>query len=301
MSFELSQKSIQNGSKTFYLASLFLDQQTKRGAYLLYRWCRECDDAIDGASDQSGALLELERLQRETSMALTGQNLPLESPASALWELSHSFKVPEVHFSEILYGFEMDVRGFTPEKTEDLLKYCYHVAGVVGLMLCPILGVKDPAAKSYADALGRAMQLTNIARDFLEDQRMGRNYIPKSWLPSNEQLSFLSLNQSNATNIYRCVCRILELADEYYSEGRKGIVYLPFRAAWCISVASFLYQNIGRKISRNGSRALFGRTVLSKMERLTAVIQGTYFFILVRTFKKKRSPHRKEILRDSGN
>jgi len=76
----------------------------------------------------------------------------------------------------------MDVNKFIPQDFEDLKKYCYHVAGVVGLLMSHILKANDKRALYYADSLGRAMQLTNISRDIAEDFSLQRIYIPQQWL-----------------------------------------------------------------------------------------------------------------------
>lgn len=276
--YQLSKAAIQGGSKSFRLASLFLDSQSQKGAYLLYRWCRHCDDQIDQASDSKMAKLALDRLYEETSRALGGEELPATSPFAGLSSLSQQFQIPHQYFYELLEGFDRDVAGTEVSDLEDLLKYCYHVAGVVGLMMSHILGAHDPKALKHADNLGRAMQLTNICRDIGEDFRLQRIYLPRTWLKADGLDPAELMSEKQSTGVYHLVLRLLSLADELYDDGRKGLCYLPFRAAWSISIASYLYQGIGLRVRALGPQALKKRTVLSPLQKLKYVLMGTLQF-----------------------
>jgi phytoene synthase len=305
VSFELSRAAITSGSRSFRIASLVLNPKMKYGAYMLYRWCRACDDAIDNAledgTDQTAneaakteyANQRLQALKDETTKALEGYAFPEISPHSGLYELHHRYQIPKVYFYELLNGFQMDVENFRPKSADDLLRYCYHVAGVVGLMMCPILKTTDPRSHVYADTLGRAMQMTNIARDIKEDRHLGRLYLPQQWLDDHNLTFDDLLDPKNKQNLFLIVSRLLDLADQYYANGRCGLAFLPWRAAWGISVASTLYQRIGWKIRHIGPDALDQRTILSNRERLWAILHGTWEFWRLRRssttdeFKKK--------------
>jgi phytoene synthase len=300
--FELSQRAIQHGSKSFRLASLFLDSEAQRGAYLLYRWCRHCDDVIDEGHDP---LEGLKSLQQETQSSLQKNDLGSSedhsdlSAFSGLQELNLKFKVPHHLFFELLEGFRMDVEKVPLNTYEDLLKYCYHVAGVVGLMMNPILQNSlpevNPLSQELADSLGRAMQLTNISRDIAEDFKMGRVYIPQNWLEQNQIPKDKILEPEFAEATFARVEELLAKADELYLKGRKGLMYLPLRAAWSISVASYLYQGIGHKVRRRRLKSFASRTVLNPLEKLFYVGKGSLNFFIDRlyfNFKKMFSKER---------
>jgi phytoene synthase len=287
--FELSKSAIQTGSKSFRLASLILDKDMKFGAYLLYRWCRFCDDEIDKASSPEAAGLALAELKAQTTKALAGEAFPESSSFAGLAILQKTYGVRPENFFELLEGFAMDVAGAKIETLADLLRYCYHVAGVVGLMMSSVLKATDPQAPACADSLGRAMQLTNISRDIAEDFRLGRIYLPAEWLRRDQLEPSQLLAPENRAKLFKLVLQLLELADTLYGKGRQGLRYLPFRAAWSISVASYLYQGIGLKIRRRGVRSLEQRTVLNPWEKIIFIYRGSYHFIgdcLVHYFKK---------------
>lgn len=156
---------------------------------LLYAWCRHCDDVIDGqqagheASVQAPALALqcLLELQVQTDAACRGA--PIEQPAfAALREVARQHGIPRQEAFDLLAGFAQDVAGEHYRSLDETLGYCYHVAGVVGLMMARVMGVRDPAVLDRACDLGLAMQLTNIARDIVADAQVGRCYLPEQWL-----------------------------------------------------------------------------------------------------------------------
>ncbi len=180
---------IERGSKSFALASLLFDEHTRESAHLLYAWCRYCDDVIDGqelgfTAETTSDIGERERLfelETKTRSAIAGS--PTDEPIFiALSRVLARHEIPPRHPLELLEGFAMDVEGVTYSTLEDTLRYCYHVAGVVGVMMAYVMGVRDRETLNRASDLGIALQLTNIARDVVEDAEMGRVYLPGDWL-----------------------------------------------------------------------------------------------------------------------
>ena len=151
---------------------------------------------------------------------------------------------------------------------ESLIQYAYKVAGTVGLLMCEILNNSDPKAKPHAVDLGIAMQLTNIARDVVEDARMGRRYLPGSWVGnmSPEDILDAALDPygPDGVQITRAVERLLDLAESYYASGRAGLAYLPARAHFSIGVAAKVYRQIGRQLLRSKDSWHGKRQVTSK-------------------------------------
>lgn len=276
--FELSRAAIKGGSRSFRLASLILDQSSKEGAYLLYHWCRYCDDRIDESSSPSEAESRLRELHWQTGRALSG-DYTVENPAFAgLHQLVVNYRIPYRYFFELLEGFRRDVAGEPIETLDQLLSYCYHVAGVVGLMMSHILGTRDLQALEYADSLGRAMQLTNIARDIKDDFLAQRLYLPRSWLRNKNIDPRYVMDPTRQEALFTIVRELLILADDLYERGRLGLNYLPFRAAWSISVASALYQGIGHEIIAKGPSALESRMILKPYQKFYYFLRGTFDF-----------------------
>ncbi len=280
LQFKLSEAAIKNGSKSFRIASLVLDKKSRNGAYLLYRWCRYCDDIIDKAQSQNEAESALEFLYQNTKIALF-ENTKLEStsPFYGLRQIANDYNIPHENFLKLLAGFKMDISKYPVRSKQDLDIYCFHVAGIVGLLMCPILDVKDESALKYADSLGRAMQLTNISRDVIEDFNMQRIYIPQDWLDEYSITKVSFLNSDIHDKLFKNVLKLLEWSDQYYIEGRKGIKYLPFRAGLSICIASFLYQGIGNKIRKIGIESFKKRTYLTGFEKIICIIKASFFYL----------------------
>jgi phytoene/squalene synthetase len=182
-------ESISAGSKSFRFASQLFDLPTRERSWLLYSWCRACDDITDGQTlghDAERVADPSDRiafLKNRTAAAFAGEDTGLV-PFDALRVVAADCAIPPAIAADHLAGFERDAAGWRPVTTEDLLSYCYQVAGAVGVMMAHVMGVSetDTDTLDRAADLGIAFQLANIARDVVEDARVGRVYLPAEWL-----------------------------------------------------------------------------------------------------------------------
>jgi phytoene synthase len=253
-----SRQSMAAGSKSFAAASRLFDPRTRASAQMFYAWCRHCDDVIDGQvmgrgriEQAASAAERLARLEGQTRAALAGE--PIEEAAfAALQRVIREHAIPEHLPFDILQGFRMDVEERRYGTVEDLLSYCYHVAGAVGVTMALIMGVdpKDGETLDRACDLGLAFQLTNIARDVMEDARNGRVYLPAALLGLAEASPAVVLDPAHHTRVLRATHQLLDLADVYYVSSRAGIARLPFRSAWAIATARRVYREIGLRVRR---------------------------------------------------
>jgi phytoene synthase len=255
---------IQKGSKSFALAALFLPQATRREIYTLYAWFRHCDDVIDESNSQ---LADLEKLKAATF-----------SPAPAsdfkdLQKLIEQKKLQTFYFNEFFEGLRMDLENKGYATLLDLELYCYRVAGVVGLIMSPLIGVSQQKALKHACSLGIAMQLTNICRDVLEDAQNNRIYLPRQLLKKDLTADQLSKSPELAQN---AVLKLLSRAEEFYQHGNLGLKFLPFRVAVAIGSASYIYREIGKKIIKDGKYSLNRRVVVGTIGKFKCVILGFY-------------------------
>ena len=265
--------SIKKGSKSFFFASLFFSGETKEAAWSLYRWCRYVDDEVDSAPDRVSAGENLDRLTRATELAYLVK--PNDGNFLALHEIAKKYKIPAVYPQELIKGLEMDVMGYEYVALEDLRLYSYRVAGVVGLMMCHIMGVSHPRALAHAVDLGIAMQLTNIARDVAEDYDRGRIYLPAEWLEEQGLSRSKLLDPSHGPLVHDLRLRLLDEADRYYRSGLKGLRYLPLRAALAVSIAGLVYRHIGFKIRRLAAHEIRVRAITRLHEKLNLAVLGT--------------------------
>ncbi len=256
-----SRERIEKGSKSFAAAARLFDSDTRAYAYMLYAWCRHCDDAIDGqelgfAAPSGVQLSPAERLavlREKTERAIRGDWDELVF--GALHRVVSENDIPTFYILDHLEGFAMDVEERRYNTLDDSLAYCYHVAGVVGLMMAMIMGVRDPATLDRASDLGIAFQLTNITRDVMDDAALGRVYLPEDWLREAGVPPSEIADPRYREEVYAASQRLLGVADQFYISARHGIASLPFRSAWAISVARFVYRDIGRLVRRRGPSA----------------------------------------------
>jgi phytoene synthase len=261
---EHSLRTIRKGSKSFALAAQLFAPRTREGTILLYAWCRHCDDVTDdqvlgfrsGRDPAASAEDRLAALERETRRALAGE--PVEEPAfAALREVVRRHAIPERHPLEHLEGFAMDVAGARPEGLDDCCRYCYHVAGVVGVMMAHVMGVRgeDEDPLDRASDLGLAFQMTNVARDVMDDAAAGRVYLPTSWLRDAGVPPEEIAHPEHRSAVSLVTARLLDEAERYYASARAGLARLPFRSAWAVATARRVYRDIGRLVRERGTRA----------------------------------------------
>jgi phytoene synthase len=267
---------IKAGSKSFSLASRLFSPEVKRAAFFLYGWCRHCDDLVDDGHPGDTREARQERLSeliRSTRSALAGdeQNAPV---FVALQFVTRRYSIPEHYPVELLEGMRMDVCGTEYRSQEELLLYCYRVAGTVGLMMSHVMGISDERALKHAADLGIAMQLTNIARDLVGDAKQGRCYVPLAWL-EEEQIAPADIAfGEHREKLSVLAARLLSAADDYYRSGDEGLGYLAFRSACAVGAARHVYAEIGNLIRLKGAAAWDGRTFTSKARKLKAVARG---------------------------
>ncbi|MTD98848.1 phytoene/squalene synthase family protein [Paracoccus sp. YIM 132242] len=267
-----ARQSIAVGSKSFAMASRFLPAGMHEDCVMLYAWCRHADDVIDGqeagfatgvAQDPAARLAELRDL---THRALRGD---AAAPVYAgLARVVAARDIPHRHVDELLDGFAMDVEGRVYHTLGDLLDYCYHVAGVVGVMMARIMGVRDEAVLDRASDLGLAFQLTNIARDVIDDARIGRTYLPRDLLGAEGITTVDPDDPGQRAALHRVALRLLDEAEVYYRSADMGIAALPRRPALAITAARNIYRQIGVKLRAQGPDAWSGRLSTTKGEKM---------------------------------
>ena len=251
-------------ARSFHLAAWFLPAGRTDDAAVLYALCRLVDDLVDENDDADGADRELDHLRAELRGERTQRPL-----VAALHPDSHD----AVH--ELIEGVRLDLHHVPFRDDRELLRYCYGVAGTVGLAMSPILGVTDPVAKQHAVDLGVGMQITNICRDVLEDAERGRVYLPESRLQRHGSSSTeLIAGTASRDAVAAVVLELLELADRYYRSGEAGLRFIPWRSRTAIAVAARVYRAIGVRLRDHGGDALAGRTIVPAMGKVAAVVDA---------------------------
>lgn len=280
---EHARDGIARGSKSFAAASRLFDRVTRERAWLLYGWCRACDDIADG-QELGGALApvadpsaQLEEMRAKTRAALNSE--ATGDPAfDGLGVVAAETGLPRRYADDLIGGFALDAAGWRPQTADDLLRYCYHVAGSVGCMMAVVMGVApdDEAVLDRACDLGLAFQLANIARDVTEDAEAGRCYIPAEWLAEQGMSADTMMLPENRAGLATIGVRLADLSGRYEASARHGTPALSFRSAWAVLAAAGIYGDIAREVARRGDKAWDDRVVTSKAAKLGWVVRAGF-------------------------
>lgn len=255
--FAACEAMIRTGSLSFHAASLLLPKAMRDAAYALYAFCRIADDQIDL---QGGQEHTLARLKSRLDGVYAGA--PEDTPVDRrLADVVRAYGVPRLAFDMLLEGLSWDTGARVYHTLDDVEAYAERVAGSVGAMMAALMGVRSLAMGVRACDLGVAMQLTNIARDVGEDARMGRLYLPRTWLVEegiDPDRWLLSPRFSPALG--RVIARLLRRAEDRYRRADEAIARLPLAYRPAIGAARLIYAEIGAAVAARGYDAVTARS-----------------------------------------
>jgi len=284
---------IGKGSKSFAAASRLFDRTTRERVWMLYAWCRRCDDLIDGQDlggtlgDQSAITARLADVRALTALALTGADTG-DTAFDCLGVVAAETGLTQAMADAVIAGFALDAIEWHPRSEADLMRYCWHVAGAVGVMMAVVMGV-DPADDETLERacdLGLAFQLANIARDLAEDHAAQRCYLPAEWLAEADIPPGEELKPPFRNALAGLAGRLCRLAAAHESSARIGAQRLNLRQRWAILAAAGIYGDIARLVERRGTRAWDSRTVVSNGRKLWWILRA-----LAQTSLPVRSRH----------
>ncbi|MFC4256603.1 phytoene/squalene synthase family protein [Altererythrobacter xixiisoli] len=271
--------TIAHGSRSFSMASLLLPRRERENAWLLYAWCRTCDDVTDdqllGMTRPDGAMIDAGDIDALTRRALDG-DLPVPPAYAALRLVQRDAGIPRSAIESHLAGFALDRAGWHPQSFADLERYCFHVAGAVGLMMAVIMGVDpdDRDTLGRASDLGLAFQLNNIARDLVEDAEAGRCYVPQEWLERAGVTMADLADPANRPILAGFARRMQGRALIYDQSARVGAARLSPRCRMAILAAANIYGGIGTAVVARGPAAWEKRVRTSTGDKLGAIARA---------------------------
>jgi phytoene synthase len=263
-SYDAALRVCRNHAKSFYFSSFGLPPAKRPRAYAVYAFCRYLDDEVDRVSDPARIPAVLVKLRAFVEQLFSSgptdadlQDLPW---LAAFLDTVRHCDIPAVYFMDLLAGVEMDRGRVRIATWEELDRYCYLVAGVVGLMMTRVFELKDRAHEKEAMELGTAMQLTNILRDVDEDLERDRIYLPAGEL-RQFGIDPERLRESRDTPDWADFMRFqIDRADGYYKSSEKGIMSLPNdgtrHTAWMMRM---IYAGILDEIERADYDVFRGR------------------------------------------
>jgi phytoene synthase len=258
------QKAAASGS-SFYYSFLFLPAERRRAITALYAFCREVDDVVDGGLDPQLAAIKLAWWRAEVGNMFAGN--PQHPVTKALGVLKDRFSITADRLNEIIDGMEMDLNQTRYLDWAGLERYCYRVAGVVGLLAAGIFGYRDARTLDYARHLGIAFQLTNIIRDVGEDARNNRIYLPMEDLKQFAIPAADILQSRHTPEFQRLMAFQAERARSYYRQAAAALPAGDRRAQRPGLIMAAIYRALLDEVERDGFRVLTQRTSLTPLRK----------------------------------
>ena len=259
------QKAAQSGS-SFYYSFLFLPPERRRAITALYAFCREVDDAVDECTDAAVAAAKLNWWRGEVNAMLAGA--PTHPVTQALQPHLATYALDGAHLQAIVGGMELDLEQSRYATFPRLEHYCWHVAGVVGILSASIFGATRPETLQYAEKLGLAFQLTNIIRDVGEDARKGRIYLPMDELKRFNVPAADILNARHSENFEKLMRFQVERANTIYQEAFALLPAEDRRAQRPGLIMAAIYRTLLHEIERDGFHVLNQRIALTPIRKL---------------------------------
>ncbi len=276
-------------AKSFYFAAKFLPKSKQKPIYALYALCRHVDDEVDEADvrSEAEAIAAVESWKAKLDKIYEGKsNFKVQSPKSKVqspktadqnlvliaWsDLLKNYKIPQNLPLELMTGVLQDTHTKRYETFREIYVYCYRVASTVGLMSSEIFGYSDKKTLEYAEALGIAMQLTNILRDVKEDAAMDRIYLPREDLQkfnvTERQIFVGEMNE----NFIEMMNFQIKRARYYYRKAEQGIALLEKDTRFTVLLASRLYSKILDEIEKQNYNVFSKRAHINFRQKVFSI------------------------------
>ena len=246
-------------AKSFNWAGFFLPKIKYKNCSALYDFCRTVDNIVDDDRNldlKKKNLIEFKKKFFDKDFS--------SSKIEKMWDLIDEFSISTKIIDDLFDGIETDLEEKVKlNSRKDLLIYSYRVAGTVGLMMAKILRVNSERGLNSAIDLGIAMQLTNIARDVIEDKKRNREYIDHDIITIKETL---------------------KLADLFYDSSFKSIKEIPISCRFAILVARRVYRQIGNEILKKKNLEDYeraGKIFVTNVGKIKQTFLSLFDFIIL--------------------
>ncbi|GAB4339787.1 MAG: presqualene diphosphate synthase HpnD [Calditrichia bacterium] len=269
---EAKQKTKKSKSN-FYYAFSVLPKEKREAIYTLYSFCRETDDIADSDIDPRQKKTTLDRWEEELYRQFNQQS---STRFLTLWKMAEKFRIPVDYFLELIKGVRMDLANECFHTIDDLIRYCYRVASVVGLMSIQIFGYRDERVKEYAVNLGIALQLTNIIRDVGVDADMGRVYLPMEDLKKFGLTPEDILNKRKTEAFTRLMQYESQRAREFYLKADHSLPGRERRNMIPSQIMRNIYHHLLQVLEKKQFDVLHGKTEIPNFVKVSIAFR-TFF------------------------
>ncbi|TYJ37984.1 hypothetical protein E1A91_A05G412000v1 [Gossypium mustelinum] len=262
-------------AKTFYLGTLLMTSERRRAIWAIYVWCRRTDELVDGPNASHITPRALDTWEKRLDNIFQGR--PYDLFDAALSHTVSNYALGIQPFKDMIEGMRLDLLKTRYNNFDELYLYCYYVAGTVGLMSVPVMGIASESKASIetvysaALALGIANQLTNILRDVGEDGRRGRIYLPQDELAS-AGISEDEIFRGQVSDKWKIFMKNqIKRARMYFDEAEKGVAELKEASRWPVWASLLLYRQILDVIEENDYNNFTKRAYVGKGKKFASL------------------------------
>jgi phytoene synthase len=272
--------AMKRGTRTLGVPARRLDKGSRERAWLLYAWCRRCNDiaaephsaAAEGADDP-----RIKAIRVLTRRAFEGE--PTADPAfDAFGQVAMEAGLDEQLAQDAIEGVTLDAMAWQPHSEADLMRYAYHTGGAPAVMMARALGVPadEEELLDRACDFGLAFALIGIARDLHRDEADQHCLLPSEWLAEADIPPGEEMKPAYRDALVMLAARLLDHAEQYEARGRLGIDALSYRQRWAVLTAANIYLILAGRLRRRGARAWDRPVQLGPLAKLRAIVKAAF-------------------------
>lgn len=270
------QKAAESHS-SFLSGFRFLSVEKRNAITVLYAFCRELDDVVDGCTDPNVAQITLNWWRSDLEKVFNNE-MPEHPVHQALKDIRASFDLPKNEFEALIDGMQMDLEQARYGSFDELKLYCHRVAGVVGRLIARILGFSNPKTLEYAEKMGLALQLTNIIRDVGEDARQGRIYLPIEEMQKFDVPANVIMQCKPTDNFAKLMQFQVDRARETYREAMLLLPAADKKSQKVGLIMAAIYYALLNEIDRDGAQNVLTYKIAIPSPRKKRIALKTWLF-----------------------
>ena len=270
------QKAAESHS-SFLSGFRFLSVEKRNAITVLYAFCRELDDVVDGCTNPNVAQITLNWWRSDLEKVFNNE-MPEHPVHQALKDIRASFDLPKNEFEALIDGMQMDLEQARYGSFDELKLYCHRVAGVVGCLIARILGFSNPQTLEYADKMGLALQLTNIIRDVGEDARQGRIYLPIEEMQKFDVPANVIMQCKPTDNFAKLMQFQVDRARETYREAMLLLPAADKKSQKVGLIMAAIYYVLLNEIDRDGAQNVLTYKIAIPSPRKKRIALKTWLF-----------------------
>lgn len=277
LALDYCHQKVAESHSSFLSGFRFLSVEKRNAITVLYAFCRELDDVVDGCTDPNVAQITLNWWRSDLEKVFNNE-MPEHPVHQVLKDIRANFDLPKNEFEALIDGMQMDLEQARYGSFDELKLYCHRVAGVVGCLIARILGFSNPKTLEYADKMGLALQLTNIIRDVGEDARQGRIYLPIEEMQKFDVPANVIMQCKPTDNFAKLMQFQVNRARETYHEAMLLLPAEDKKSQKVGLIMAAIYYALLNEIDRDGAQNVLTYKIAIPSPRKKRIALKTWLF-----------------------